>query len=66
MPKLLSPAQYRGLRAGRVRRPESRAVSPERALYYRRRLEAFEAAYPEIIRLKLDQKAHMICPWVDR
>jgi len=27
-------------------------------------LEAFEAAYPHD-RLKLDQKAHMICPWVD-
>jgi ectoine hydroxylase-related dioxygenase (phytanoyl-CoA dioxygenase family) len=27
-------------------------------------LEAFEAAYPDD-RLKLDQKAHMICPWVD-
>ena len=38
--------------------PESRAG------WYRERLEAFEAAYPDD-RLKLDQKAHMICPWVD-
>jgi len=40
------------------------AISAERACYYRRRLEAFEASYPQD-RLKLDQKAHMLCPWVD-
>ncbi len=41
-----------------------RAMSAERALYYRRALEAFEAKYPDD-RIKLDQKGHMICPWVD-
>jgi ectoine hydroxylase-related dioxygenase (phytanoyl-CoA dioxygenase family) len=39
-------------------------MSESRAGWYRERLEAFEAAYPGD-RLKLDQKAHMICPWVD-
>ncbi|MGH9552138.1 MAG: phytanoyl-CoA dioxygenase family protein, partial [Terriglobales bacterium] len=32
--------------------------------HYRERLEAFEAKFPGD-RLKLDQKAHLICPWVD-
>ncbi|HEY4331722.1 MAG TPA: phytanoyl-CoA dioxygenase family protein, partial [Ilumatobacteraceae bacterium] len=41
-----------------------RAMSAERAQHYRRELERFEAAFPDD-RLKLDQKAHMICPWVD-
>lgn len=41
-----------------------RAIAPERARHYRRALEAFEAQYPED-RIKLDQKAHMICPWMD-
>jgi len=63
MPKLLSPAQIEAFAQDGFVAP-IRAVSPERALYYRRRLEAFEAAYSEH-RLKLDQKAHMICPWVD-
>src|SRR5271169_446837 len=40
------------------------AMSAERAQYYRARLEAFEANYPDA-RIKLDQKAHMICPWID-
>jgi ectoine hydroxylase-related dioxygenase (phytanoyl-CoA dioxygenase family) len=39
-------------------------MAESRAGWYRERLEAFEAAYPDD-RLKLDQKAHMICPWVD-
>jgi non-heme Fe2+,alpha-ketoglutarate-dependent halogenase len=41
-----------------------RVMTPERALHYRRELERFEATYPDD-RLKLDQKAHMLCPWVD-
>jgi ectoine hydroxylase-related dioxygenase (phytanoyl-CoA dioxygenase family) len=41
-----------------------RAMSPERALHYRRALEAFETKFPDD-RIKLDQKGHMICPWVD-
>jgi len=63
MPKVLSPAHVAGFdRDGFV--PPIRAISPERAQYYRHRLEAFETSYPGD-RLKLDQKAHMICPWVD-
>ena len=63
MPKLLSPAQVEAFdREGFV--APVRAISAERALYYRRKLEAFENTYPND-RLKLDQKAHMICPWVD-
>ncbi|MCC7049176.1 MAG: phytanoyl-CoA dioxygenase family protein [Alphaproteobacteria bacterium] len=41
-----------------------RVMTAERARYYRDRLETFEASYPEH-RIKLDQKAHLICPWVD-
>jgi non-haem Fe2+, alpha-ketoglutarate-dependent halogenase len=63
MPKILSPAQIEAFdRDGFV--APVRAITEQRALYYRQKLEAFEAAYPEQ-RIKLDQKAHMICPWVD-
>ena len=63
MPKLLTPTQISGFeRYGFV--SPVRAMSESRAGWYRERLEAFEAAYPDD-RLKLDQKAHMICPWVD-
>jgi len=41
-----------------------RALSPERVAYYRAALESFEARFPDD-RIKLDQKGHMICPWVD-
>lgn len=40
------------------------ALSAERAAHYRRALESFEARFPAD-RIKLDQKGHMICPWVD-
>src|SRR5471032_34999 len=63
MPKVLAPAQVEAFeRDGFV--TAVRAMSKERAGYYRNRLEEFESAYPDQ-RLKLDQKAHMICPWVD-
>ena len=63
MPKVLSPAQVEAFeREGFV--APVRAISEERALYYRRKLEAFETRYPND-RIKLDQKAHMICPWID-
>ena len=63
MSRMLSQAQIESfVRDGFV--APVRAISAERAHYYRSRLEAFEAAYPEH-RLKLDQKAHLICPWVD-
>jgi len=41
-----------------------RVMTAERAGNYRHYLEAFEAKFPAD-RLKLDQKAHLICPWVD-
>ena len=63
MPKLLTPPQIAGFeRQGFV--SPIRVMSESRAGWYRERLEAFETAYPDD-RLKLDQKAHMICPWVD-
>jgi non-heme Fe2+,alpha-ketoglutarate-dependent halogenase len=63
MPNVLSPVQIEAYdRDGFV--APVRAISEWCALYYRQRLEAFEAVYPDA-RLKLDQKAHMICPWVD-
>ena len=63
MPKLLTPTQISGFERDGFVSPV-RAMSESRAGWYRERLEAFEAAYPDD-RLKLDQKAHMICPWVD-
>jgi non-heme Fe2+,alpha-ketoglutarate-dependent halogenase len=63
MPKLLTPRQISGFERDGFVSPV-RAMSEGRAAWYRERLEAFEAAYPDD-RLKLDQKAHMICPWVD-
>ena len=63
MPKLLTQQQVSGFERDGFVSPV-RAVSEGRARWYRERLEAFEAAYPDD-RLKLDQKAHMICPWVD-
>jgi non-heme Fe2+,alpha-ketoglutarate-dependent halogenase len=63
MPRILSSAQVDGFARDGFVAPV-RVISSERALYYRHRLEAFETAHPEH-RIKLDQKAHMICPWVD-
>jgi non-heme Fe2+,alpha-ketoglutarate-dependent halogenase len=63
MPKHLSQSQIDGFARDGFVAPV-RVVAAERALYYRQRLEAFEAAHPEH-RIKLDQKAHMICPFVD-
>ena len=63
MPKLLSPSQIEAFTRDGFIAPV-RAISEERARHYRDRLEAFEQAYPDQ-RIKLDQKAHMICPWVD-
>ncbi len=64
MPKVLSPAQIEAFERDGFVAPV-RAISPERAAYYRQQLEAFEARYPGD-KIKLDQKAHMICPWVDQ
>ena len=63
MPNILSSAQIEAFHRDGFVSPV-RAMSPERARYYRQRLEAFETNYPDD-RLKIDQKAHMICPWVD-
>ncbi len=63
MPKVLSTAQVDAFKRDGFVAPV-RAISEQRALYYRHKLEAFEARYPND-RIKLDQKAHMICPWID-
>lgn len=63
MPKVLSRAQVEAFERDGFVSPV-RAISAQRARYYRQCLEEFEAGYPDH-RLKLDQKAHMICPWVD-
>ena len=63
MPKVLSPAQVDAFKRDGFVAP-IRAISEQRALYYRHKLEAFESRYPND-RIKLDQKAHMICPWID-
>jgi ectoine hydroxylase-related dioxygenase (phytanoyl-CoA dioxygenase family) len=63
MPKLLTQAQVEAFQRDGFVSPV-RAISAERARYYRERLESFEARFPRD-RLKLDQKAHLICPWVD-
>lgn len=63
MPKALTPDQVQSFSRDGFVAPV-RVMSTERALHYRHALEAFEAIHPED-RIKLDQKAHMICPWVD-
>lgn len=63
MAKVLSSAQVEAFQRDGFVAPV-RGISEHRAAYYRERLEAFEATYPDQ-RIKLDQKAHMICPWVD-
>jgi len=63
MSKLLSQGQVEAFdRDGFV--APVRVMPAERALHYRRALESFEERYPES-RIKLDQKAHLLCPWVD-
>ena len=62
MPKLLTMAQVEAFRRDGFVSPV-RAIPAERARYYRERLEAFEARFPGD-RIKLDQKAHLLCPWV--
>ena len=44
--------------------PGVRVMSETRAADYRARLESFEVRYPNDV-IKLDQKAHMLCPWID-
>lgn len=63
MPKVLTQVQVDAFYLDGFVAPV-RAMSPERALHYRHALETFEATYPDD-RIKLDQKGHMICPWVD-
>jgi len=63
VPKLLTQSQVDAFHRDGFVAP-IRVISEERARYYRGRLEAFEARFPGD-RLKLDQKAHLLCPWVD-
>lgn len=64
MPRILTDAQVKGFSENGFVAP-IRVMSEADAKGYRASLEAFERKYPDD-RLKLDQKAHMICPWVDR
>ena len=41
-----------------------RVMSHDEALHYRRCFESFEQRFPGDV-IKLDQKAHMLCPWID-
>ncbi len=63
MPIVLTDAQIEAFHRDGFVAPV-RAMSAERALHYRQALEAFEADHPAD-RIKLDQKGHMICPWID-
>jgi non-haem Fe2+, alpha-ketoglutarate-dependent halogenase len=63
LPKLLSQDQIDAFHRDGFVAPIC-AISRERALHYRHCLEAFETSYPDA-RIKLDQKAHLLCPWVD-
>ncbi len=63
MPKILTDDQVKGFFENGFVAP-IRVMEEADAKSYRASLEAFEAKYPDD-RLKLDQKAHMICPWVD-
>lgn len=61
--KVLTPEQVAGFERDGFVAPVP-ALSAERAASYRQALESFEARFPDD-RIKLDQKGHMICPWVD-
>lgn len=63
MPLSLTPAQVESFTRDGFVAPV-RVMPAERAAHYRRALESFEANHPND-RIKLDQKAHMICPWID-
>ena len=63
MPKRLTPQQVEQFRRDGFLAPV-RVLSEEQTTYYRGRLEAFEAKYPEHVG-KLDIKAYLLCPWVD-
>ena len=41
-----------------------RVMSPEQAGGFRHDFESFEQRFPDDV-IKLDQKAHMLCPWID-
>src|SRR3982750_2010220 len=63
MPNVLTEAQVAGFERDGFVAPVA-ALSPERAQHYRNALESFEARFPDD-RIKLDQKGHIICPWID-
>lgn len=62
MPLSLTPAQVESFTRDGFVAPV-RVMPAERAAHYRRALESFEANHPND-QIKLDQKAHMICPWI--
>jgi ectoine hydroxylase-related dioxygenase (phytanoyl-CoA dioxygenase family) len=63
MPKALTEEQVACFDAQGYHAPV-RVLSERDARRYREHLESFERRYPDDV-IKLDQKAHMLCPWVD-
>lgn len=62
MPKVLTEAQVQAFEdQGYL--SSVRAMSPERALGYRRKFEALEARFPGDMK-KMKTKSHLLCPWV--
>src|SRR5260221_14012769 len=61
MPKVLTEAQVRTFERDGCLSPV-RAMTAERAQYYRQRFEALEARVPDIKKMKT--KSHLLCPWV--
>ena len=61
MPKILTDAQVATYERDGCLSPV-RAMSAERARYYREKFEALEARVPDIKKMKT--KSHLLCPWV--
>src|SRR4029450_7199084 len=61
MPKVLTEAQIETFERDGCLSPV-RAMSAERARYYRERFEALEQRVPDIKKMKT--KSHLLCPWV--
>src|SRR5258706_11014233 len=61
MPKVLTEAQVRTFERDGCLSPV-RAMTAERAQYYRRRFEDLEARVPDLKKVKT--KTHLLCPWV--
>lgn len=62
MPKVLTEGQVQAFEDQGYLSP-IRAMSPERALGYRRKFEALETRFPNDMK-KMKTKSHLLCPWV--